>query len=387
MTEQGFRKVFLAVSGMSPQIITETLYALIQDKGWIPDEVRLITTEQGRQNAVLQLLEGEKYFERLLADYQINQPVQFNQQSITVIKDANGHALADLRSPKDNEAAADTICAEIRELTSDPGIELHVSLAGGRKTMGFYAGYALSLFGRPQDCLSHILVSEHYESHQNFFYPTQYTHVIHTHDGRVLDTSAARVWLAEIPFVRIRNRLPEPLLQGTHSFSETVQLAREATEIVQLVLFPASKRYSVNGRVGVLSPVNMGLLLWMAVRAADQQPAVEPVVEGEQRSAAEFLAIAEQHWLSLHAKTEQGLLKDGITQKWLEQNVSKLNHVLADRLGPELAERCKLASRSVRGSRGYALPDDLVLRIESELSPTRPRPDMQNHVKKLCKND
>ena len=218
MTEQGFRKVFLAVSGMSPQIITETLYALIQDKSWIPDEVRLITTEQGRQNAVLQLLEGEKYFERLLADYQINQPVQFNQQSITVIKDANGHALADLRSPQDNEAAANTICAEIRELTSDPGTELHVSLAGGRKTMGFYAGYALSLFGRPQDCLSHILVSEHYESHQNFFYPTHYTHVIHTHDGRVLDTSAARVWLAEIPFVRIRNRLPEPLTAGNTQF-------------------------------------------------------------------------------------------------------------------------------------------------------------------------
>ena len=89
-----------------------------------------------------------------------------------------------------------------------------------------------------------------------------------------------------------------------------------------------------------------------------------------------------QHWLSLHAKTEQGLLKDGITQKWLEQNVSKLNRALTNRLGPELAERCKLASRSVRGRRGYALPDDLVLRIDGELPLTRSGPDTRDHRKK-----
>ena len=32
---------------------------------------------------------------------------------------------------------------------------MHVSIAGGRKTRGFLAGYTLSLLGRPQDRLSH----------------------------------------------------------------------------------------------------------------------------------------------------------------------------------------------------------------------------------------
>ena len=48
---------------------------------------------------------------------------------------------------------------------------LHVSIAGGRKTMGFYVGYALSLFARDQDRLSHVLVPPSLESRQDFFYP------------------------------------------------------------------------------------------------------------------------------------------------------------------------------------------------------------------------
>jgi CRISPR-associated protein (TIGR02584 family) len=59
----------------------------------------------------------------------------------------------------------------VRELTADPDCAIHASIAGGRKTMGFYLGYALSLFGRPQDRLSHVLVSSPFESNQNFFYP------------------------------------------------------------------------------------------------------------------------------------------------------------------------------------------------------------------------
>jgi|25BtaG_2_1085352.scaffolds.fasta_scaffold00039_6 CRISPR-associated protein (TIGR02584 family) len=252
MSDQEPRKVFLAVSGMSPQIITETLYALIQEKHWIPDEVHLITTEQGKQNAVLQLLEGERHFQRLLKDYQVNQPVLFSEQNIAVIQDANGQVLADLRTPQDNETAADTICTVIRELTSDADTELHVSLAGGRKTMGFYAGYALSLFGRPQDRLSHVLVSEGYESLRDFFYPTPTTRVIYDRDGKSLDASKAQVWLAEIPFVRLRGGLSQSLLNGQHGFSETVALARKATEKAHLQLFPTCGEYRMNGEPGKL---------------------------------------------------------------------------------------------------------------------------------------
>lgn len=363
------RKILLAVSGMSPQIITETLYALIHEKNWIPDEIRLITTLIGKRNAVQQLLEDEKHFFRLLQDFGITQEVRFDEDCIIVIRDGRGQELPDLRTPEDNEAAANVISEQLRLLTSDPEegqpcTELHVSLAGGRKTMGFYAGYALSLFGRPQDRLSHVLVSEHYESHPDFFYPTRSPRMIHTRDDQELDTSKARVYLAEIPFVRLRNRLPETLLRGTHSFSDVVRLAREATEAVQLVLQPRNGQYSVNGRAGRLTSLQMALLAWVVERALAKKPPIEPVVDGEYRPAGELLHVAERYWLDLNIRTTQTLREQGITQSWLEQNISKLNSALVAALGPDLAERCKLASRIIGDRRGYALPDDIVLHID-----------------------
>lgn len=358
-------KIFIAVSGNSPQIITETLYALIQEEEWIPDEIILITTELGRKIVVKQLLANNK-IQQLLDDLGIKQPIDFNEDSILVIQSKDSKPLYDLRTPEDNEAAADCICSVVRELTKNPETELHVSLAGGRKTMGFYAGYALSMFGRSQDCLSHVLVSEQFEANPDFFYPSSTSQIILSQDKKPLDTQQARVWLSKIPFIRLRNRLSNTLLTGKHSFSETVSLARQATESVQLTLYPSSCRYRVNDIYGELNPVQMALLLWVVTRQISHKPPVESVVEGEKRSAKELITTAEGHWLNLNIKTEETLNRDGITQSWLEQTTSKLNRSFKNTLGVELAKRCKLASRKNNGNRVYSLPIDLILKIQSE---------------------
>lgn len=353
------KRILLLVSGMSPQIITETLYALSvqHSPAWIPNEIHLITTLQGKQNALLELLEGNKHFAHFLNDYTITQPIRFDESTIHLIHPEGGQPLEDLRTPADNEAAADTITRLIRDFTHQESTELHVSLAGGRKTMGFYAGYALSLFGRPQDRLSHVLVSEGFESNKDFFYPTPDTRVIRTRDDKPLDTSKAQVWLADIPFVRLRPGLPTSLLDGIHGFSETVARARKATEQAQLELFPATRQYRVNGVPGKLSPVHMGLLLW----AASRQAPISPLVDGEQSNdyAQELLSLADQHDLLLHGKTLTALEQDGMTKAFMETNISKLNNKLLENLGAELADHCKLASRQTDQGRGYALPDTL----------------------------
>ena len=152
-------RILVAVTGMSPQIVTETLYTLAvqQEPKFVPTEVRLITTEEGAQQAKQSLLHKDRWFHRLLTDYDLP-PIQFEPEQIHVLKDANGNPLDDIRSVEDNTAAADAITDLIRKLTGDDSSALHVSIAGGRKTMGFYLGYVLSLFGRIQDRLSHVLV-------------------------------------------------------------------------------------------------------------------------------------------------------------------------------------------------------------------------------------
>ena len=357
---QSTKKILLLVSGMSPQIITETLYALItQPQPWVPDEVHLITTENGKNNAVLQLLEGKKYFTQLLKDYQISKPILFNKSCIHLICQ-HGKALEDLRTPEDNEAAADCISDKIREFTLDDHIELHVSLAGGRKTMGFYAGYALSLFGRSQDKLSHVLVSENYESNRDFFYPTPNTQVVYDKNNNALDTQKAKIWLAEIPFVRLRSGLPEKLLQGTSSFSETIKLARCATESPHLIINTTNLSAQLHDQVVRLTPAHMVLLLWV-----HHHGPIGTLVDGEKSSdyKQQYFDIADRYDIDLHGSSQTQLQK-GMTKEFMEPNISRLNSTFKKAFGTALAYRCKLASRKINKSKAYALPEDLIMTIE-----------------------
>ncbi len=155
------RRILVAVCGLSPQILTETLYALavVGQPSFVPTEIHLLTTREGAHRARLTLLhpDGGK-FHQLCRDYGLPR-IAFDTGHIHLIADPGGDALDDIRSPRENEYLADHITQAIRQHTLDTQAALHVSMAGGRKTMGYYAGYALSLFGRQQDRLSHVLVT------------------------------------------------------------------------------------------------------------------------------------------------------------------------------------------------------------------------------------
>lgn len=360
------RRILLLVSGMSPQIVTETVYALTQKQAqpFLPTEIHLITTSQGAEQARLNLLAGPKYFYQLCQDYGLDQST-FSEDQIHVIPDIEGRPLADIRTPAENESTADFIASKVRELSADPEAALHVSMAGGRKTMGYYGGYALSLFGRPQDRLSHVLVSEGYEGLPDFYYPTPKSHTIRDRSGKALDAAKAEISLAEIPFVRLRGGLPGSLLSGTHSFSKTVELAGKASGKMLLELMPPQNAYRLNGEPGNLSPVLMSLLLWIVTRNGVPVP---PLVESESSHeyANELLAAANQYSLSLHARTKTSLEKDGIDQSWLAQKKSKLNAEFEKHLGPELGALCKLTIVNRHGQSGYALPEAIDIEINDE---------------------
>jgi CRISPR-associated protein (TIGR02584 family) len=80
------RRVLLAVTGLSPQIVTETLYALAvaSRPAWIPTEIRIITTRKGQENARLTLLSVEPgWFQRLCKEYRLPE-IAFSVQHIHV---------------------------------------------------------------------------------------------------------------------------------------------------------------------------------------------------------------------------------------------------------------------------------------------------------------
>ncbi|MFU2078613.1 CRISPR-associated ring nuclease Csm6 [Avibacterium endocarditidis] len=230
------KKILLSVTGMSPAVVTETLYALITEKGFIPTEIRVITTLRGKRLLLEKLLgieNGKKKNAGALAEFIQDygeqygfSEIHFDESCIEVIEDKDHQKLEDIRSPEENSLASDQIVRLVAELCQDDNAALHVSIAGGRKTMGFFLGYALSLYGREQDSLSHVLVSEGFENQDSFFYPKPYSYIITGKDGKPLDAKEGNVMLAEIPWVRLNLGVPEGLLQNTISYSDSVQKAQ-----------------------------------------------------------------------------------------------------------------------------------------------------------------
>ena len=105
------RRILLAVTGLSPQIVTETLHALAigHDDPFVPTEVHLITTAEGAERARLALLSDKPgWFHRLRKDFGLPE-IAFDGGHIHILRDASGQPMADIRSPADNLACADFI--------------------------------------------------------------------------------------------------------------------------------------------------------------------------------------------------------------------------------------------------------------------------------------
>jgi len=351
------RRILLAVTGLSPQIVTETLYALALTRkpAWIPTEVQVVTTLRGAENARLNLLSEEPgWFHRLCRDYDLP-PIAFGASDIHVMCRRGGEPLEDIRDDADNMAAADFITEHVRALTADEQASLHVSIAGGRKTMGFFLGYALSLFGRAQDRLSHVLVSSPFESHKDFYYPSPATRVLHTKQ-HTLDARDAKVWLGDIPFVRLRDGLPEALLSGTSRFPDSVIAAQRSLAPPSLVVVLSDDGAMIRAGETVvdMAPAEAAFYLLMTRAAADgrtlrwDDPGLAQTYLGEY---ARFAVPASARYEEAEKRLADPLLDD-----WFEERKAKCNGALRKALGKAGACTYEIQGFGAKGKMRFGLP-------------------------------
>lgn len=270
------RRILVGVTGLAPQVVTETVYALALQRvpAFVPTEIHIVTSERGAEVAAATLLDsGDGQLSRLCRDYGLS-PIRFDADCIHILTDSDGRPMGDLQTPRPQTLAADTITGLIQELTRDDSAALHVSLAGGRKSMSFYIGYAVSMFGRAQDRLSHVLVSPPFEEVKDFFYPPAAPAQMKTRSGETVSTADAQVLLSEIPFVRLRHYLPRELLQGGARFSDVVEAVAETVGPPTLVYDEAGQRLYCGGVVVEMQHYPLALYLWLARRAARGDGAV-----------------------------------------------------------------------------------------------------------------
>ncbi|HHO76725.1 MAG TPA: TIGR02584 family CRISPR-associated protein [Deltaproteobacteria bacterium] len=204
--------ILLAAAGLSPQVITETLYGLHQ-QGKAVDAIHVVATRQGKERVYACLLSPTdgKYLQ-YLSEYEIDSgTIEFGFDNVHVVKDEHGREIEDIVSEDDNGCFL-SMCLELAcRFTRRPDDSVFFSIAGGRKTMSACLMLAAQLYGRPQDRVYHVLVSPEFENNRDFFYPPAEHTQIELKDRQgnpyIRDSRYARVSLVPVPFVSIRDRL------------------------------------------------------------------------------------------------------------------------------------------------------------------------------------
>ena len=269
------KHVLISVVGLSPQVITETLYCY-----WclasppIPiTEVFALTTLRGKQALEETLLGDNGKLKSLCNDYNLP-PIHFDLANIHLLKDADGQPLEDISSVIDNEALADQIFAFVRKLATSTDICLHASIAGGRKTMGLYIGLAMQFYGRPGDTLSHVLVNPELEN-QEFFYPPPDGADVVLNDGRTIPATEIRLELAEIPLLLLREKIPFLKEHTNAGYTELIEIAQREYNALQAISPVIVNTFSCCLKIGEvtinLTPLELALYLFFARRHLEGQ--------------------------------------------------------------------------------------------------------------------
>lgn len=337
------RRILLATVGLVPQVVTETLYALVHQEQppFVPTEIHVITTADGCERTRLWLLDPSRAMLARFAD-EFGVPevaTALTLSRLHVISDQDGEPFADTTSKAANDATADTVARLVRHLTSDPASTLHVSIAGGRKTMGFLLGSALSLYGRPQDRLSHVVVEPAaFEKHPDFFYPPRVPTVLRDlrEQNRPIDTRDARITLAEIPYVRLRHGLPHHLLDGNWTYSETVARAQELVRPPRLVIDLELGLLSCGGIQFRLTPVNFAFYAWLAERRRELGDSAG--IHYRETDPREMLrAHVQRYEIPAHVKDKlrAQLNGDEIPRDLIELRKNRVNEALTSTLGQD----------------------------------------------------
>lgn len=200
------KNILVSVVGMTPQVVTETLYGLWLQK-IIIDEIYVLTTAPSPVEKFLQ-----QYLPKLARRCKIPQPKFNPRKNLIVHADDENIFAEDVDSTYRSSSFTDLTCRLLFSLTSDHNNIVHCSLAGGRKTMSISMVVAMMLFGRETDTLSHVLVTKEFERSQKAF-PT----------GNDDD----QVKLIFVPYIRLRNNLPHIKKYGERTFTELLKIAQQ----------------------------------------------------------------------------------------------------------------------------------------------------------------
>ena len=368
------RRILFCTIGATPQVVTETVWALRNQRNppWEPDEIHLVTTTFALDRIRQELQSPSGHLAALLGGrippVSIHLPCRdgsvitfdpwraegdWGESADAITLPAEESALRDVNSATDAASMGSLIFRLIARFTQKDDTELHVSLAGGRKTMSAHALLAASHFGRWQDEVSHVLVSPPFEDTRTFWYPGQTDPVTvrvsrpgakppFVEEQRSAEEAEVTLIPTAVPLLRYEVKGADKIEHvDLTKIPEGRNLALRLQESKQVVIDTASNGIVAAGITTILGPKSFALYRLMAIAQRDGWPGVGPDGEGS----------GHKGWLSTErlavGKAPDGTDIRSILLKYLQQSVRVIDgeYRLVDpatgRVHPDLAEGLK----------------------------------------------
>jgi len=254
----------VALCGRSPAVITETVWCLIKE-GIQVEEIIVLTTEVGREAIISTLFADEKVWSQLANAVATDLRFAPSSYHIRLIPSEDGKGdLADIATTSDNQACADFFLKTLHQLTENTHGPLICSIAGGRKTMGTLMASCLTLVGRPQDRLCHVLVSEPFDNPRldpPFYFPGCAPG--HQLAGKTHSNTSAHLELIDVPFIKVHPYTRSDINDSGFSFMDLVKTRQTELDAHRLphVTIGLFQDLQIDAAKITLSPQQHGLLL------------------------------------------------------------------------------------------------------------------------------
>ena len=300
------KKIVLVVGmGTSPAVMTETVWALAhQTEPVVPDEIVVITTKSGKDALRTAIMSGApSVWNRLktaLAKEKIaiDGKLVFGDTSIRVIPDADGNEASDLRTGADNLRAADFMLGELRKYTADSATTVLCSIAGGRKTMSALLFSCMSLLGREEDKVYHVLLPTEFEcgTEPPFFFPEPGVTYTSKKTEKKYRANKVQSELFEVPFVRMRGWYQDKFKTIPPSYrtliSRVQEVAPPAVTYPEIEIDAWNGWVKVDGQAVAISKTCFATLLFLASGCSVKD------LHGKLRALHSASGVAHCDWLA-----------------------------------------------------------------------------------------
>ncbi len=346
------KNILLAISGLTPQIVTETFFALTVKNNIIIDEIFIVTTQRGKT-----VIEGKdksnktpnvalkKEIINLCKDLEIKVP-KFNINKHVIVAEEESKELYDIKTDKENKLFPNKIAEIIKSIAEDNNTTIYASLSGGRKSMSAHLALALSLFARPQDKLYHVITDEQFEF--NNFYPKS------RKEERALV-------LAEIPFVKLRS-LNAPILKSDLSYSQIVSKTQNRlkflTENLKLIIDVADRKIVYGDKQVNLEPMEIALYLKFVERKISKQTGYKISEINREKKFANELGefLTENYNQHFDKNDKKHWHQKGIDAETFRTKRSKINKKLEKLFSDnDTLQEFKIASKRAWGDTVYII--------------------------------